>query len=255
MYLGLEKKVVLVTGGTKGIGRSIVKAFLHEGSTVHFCSRTASDVQAANETYAKEFPDAKAFGAAVDVSRNEELEEWVQGIVKESSRIDVVVANVSAMAIEDNVENWNAAFQTDMMGTYNLIQAALPHLEKTKGNIVNINSVSGRDVDFTGAGPYGTLKAALIRYTAGLAQQLAPKGIRANTLSPGNIYIQDGVWGGAERNMPEFFHSQWDKNPMGRMGRSEEVADSVVFLASQRASFISGANLIVDGALCKGVQF
>lgn len=74
-------------------------------------------------------------------------------------------------------------------------------------------------------------------------------------MSPGNIYIADGVWGGVEKGDPELFKSQMTKNPMGRMGRPEEIADTVLFLASRRASFISGANIVVDGALCTGVQF
>lgn len=115
-------------------------------------------------------------------------------------------------------------------------------------------TVSGRDVDFTAPGPYGAFKAALVHYTAQLAHTLAPKGIRANTVSPGNIYIADGVWGAVEKDSPEFFKSQLAKNPMGRMGKPEEIGNVVVFLASEKASFISGTNLVVDGALCTGVQ-
>lgn len=183
------------------------------------------------------------------------MAEWTTSIAKENSRIDVVVANVSSLSMEDTSESWEAAFQTDLMGTYHLIQAALPHLEKTKGNVVTISSVSGRDVDFTAPGPYGSMKAGLIHYTAQLARTLAAKGVRANTVSPGNIYIEDGVWGDIERNSPEFFKSQLAANPFGRMGKAEEIADSVLFLSSERASFISGTNLTVDGALCTGVQF
>lgn len=103
--------------------------------------------------------------------------------------------------------------------------------------------------------PYGALKAALIHYTAQLAHTLAPKGIRANTVSPGNIYIEDGVWGEVERGMPDLFKSQMALNPMGRMGKPEEIANMILFAASERAGFVSGANLVVDGALCTGVQF
>ena len=141
-----------------------------------------------------------------------------------------------------------------MMGTYTMVQAALPHLESSKGNIITISSVSGRDIDFTAQGPYGAIKAALVHYTAQLAHTLAPKGIRANTVSPGNIYIADGVWGNIERESPEFFKKQLEANPMGRMGKPEEIADAVVFLASARATFVSGTNLVVDGSLCSGVQ-
>ena len=135
-----------------------------------------------------------------------------------------------------------------------MIQSSLPHLAATKGNIVFISSVSGRDIDFTAPGPYGPCKAALIHHTQSLAYKLAPKGIRANVCSPGNTYIEDGVFGEIERDAPEFFKSQLAKNPMGRMGTAEEMADAVLFLASERASFVSGVNFVVDGALCTGVQ-
>ncbi|KAI7126247.1 hypothetical protein KC324_g17559, partial [Hortaea werneckii] len=167
---------------------------------------------------------------------------------------DVVVANVSALSLDDSAESWEKAFRTDMMGTQTMYGAAIPELEKTKGNIVTISSVSGRDIDFSAPSPYGAMKAALVHYTAQLAHTLAPKGIRANTCSPGNIYIEDGVWGGVEKNMPEFFEKQKAANPMGRMGKPEEIADAVLFLASERASFVSGSNFVVDGALCTGVQ-
>lgn len=166
-----------------------------------------------------------------------------------------MVANVSALAIGDSLEAWESSYQIDILSTVTLIQAALPELEKTKGNIVAINSVSGRDIDFTTPGAYGAMKAALIHYVASQAHALAPKGVRANTVSPGNIYIKDGVWGAVEQGEPELFKSQMALNPMGRMGSREEVANAVVFLASEKASFISGTNLVVDGSLCTGVQF
>jgi NAD(P)-dependent dehydrogenase (short-subunit alcohol dehydrogenase family) len=243
------------SGGTKGIARTIVRSFLEEGSTVHFCSRTKADVDATNDKLAKDFPNAKAVGSALDISNQEELAKWVSSCAEQSGGIDVLVANVSALAIPDTPESWHAAFQTDLLALHTMVQTALPYLEKSKGNIVTISSVSGREIDFTSPGPYGPAKAAVIHYTASLAKSLAPKGVRANTCSPGNIYIEDGVWGGIEKNSPELFKKQWDSNPMGRMGKPEEIANAVLFLASEKASFVSGANLLVDGALATGVQF
>ncbi|KAL1863200.1 hypothetical protein Plec18170_000030 [Paecilomyces lecythidis] len=256
MSLAFKDKVVLVTGGTKGIGRRIVEAFLAEGARVYFCSRTAVDVDAAVAELAVPTSTrlGTAVGAAVDVSKPDQVRSWVQSAISAEGGIDVVVSNVSSLSMADNAEAWAAAFQTDMIGTVTLVNTALPALEKRKGNIIAISSVSGRDVDFTAPGPYGAVKAALTHYMAQQAHTLAPKGIRANTVSPGNIYIEDGVWGNIEKGNPELFKSQLAKNPMGRLGKPEEVANAVLFLASEKASFISGANLVVDGALCTGVQ-
>ena len=107
----------------------------------------------------------------------------------------------------------------------------------------------------SGVRPYGAAKASVLHYSKGLARELAPEGIRVNSVSPGNIYFEDGVWGRTERNNPDFFAKMLAANPMGRMGRPEEVASAVVFLASPAASFISGTNVLVDGALTVGVQY
>ena len=233
----------------------MVRAFLEEGATVHFCSRTKEDVESANTKLASDFPNAKAIGSAVDITNQDQLKKWVTDSADQSGGIDVVVHNVSALSIPDTVESWQASFNTDLLALHIIVQTALPYLEKSKGNIVSISSVSARDMDFTTPGPYGPCKAGMIHYTASLARSLAPKGVRANTCSPGNIYIEDGVWGNVEKNMPDLFKTQFEANPMGRMGKPEEIANAVLFLASEKASFVSGANFVVDGALAKGVQF
>ncbi|KAN0110123.1 NAD(P)-binding protein [Hyaloscypha variabilis] len=255
MQLNLKDKVVIVTGGTKGIGRAIVSGFLSEHSRVYFCSRTPSSIPHATSLFLSTHHSSTIHGSVVDVSIPSQLQSWITEIVEKEKRIDVVVSNVSSISVTDTEEAWRNGYETDIRGTVELVRAALPYLELSRGNIVTISSVSGRDVDFTAPSPYGAFKAALIHYTAQLAHTLAPKGVRANTVSPGNIYISDGVWGDIEKNNPELFNSQLAKNPTGRMGKAEEVADAVLFLASERASFISGANLVVDGSLCSGVQF
>jgi 3-oxoacyl-[acyl-carrier protein] reductase len=216
---------------------------LEEGAYVYLCSRTEEDVKSTISALASS-TSGRASGAAVDVSKPAQVERWISKIVEQRKRLDVIVSNVSSISVTDTPEAWSTAFQVDMLGTVSLVNASLPHLEKTKGNIITISSVSGRDIDFTATSPYGAFKAALIHYTAQLAHTLAPKGVRANTVSPGNVYIADGVWGGIEK-----------ENPMGRMGKASEIANAVVFLASEKASFISGTNLVVDGSLCTGVQF
>jgi 3-oxoacyl-[acyl-carrier protein] reductase len=135
-----------------------------------------------------------------------------------------------------------------------MVNAALPYLEQsTAGSIITVSSVSGREIDFF-EGPYGAIKAALIHYTQGLAYRLAPKGIRANTVSPGNTLFEGGSWDNARRNNLERFAATLALNPTGRLGTPEEMAAAVTFLASPVSSFTSGTNLVVDGALTRGVQ-
>jgi NAD(P)-dependent dehydrogenase (short-subunit alcohol dehydrogenase family) len=253
MELGLSGKRFLVTGGTRGIGRAVVNGLLAEGAAVAYCARTPDTVAATEAELAA--TGATAIGAAVDVGDAAALADWVQTSAVALGGIDGVVANVSALAIPDNADNWRTSFDVDLMGTIGLVEAALPHLEKQDtGSIVTISSVSGREIDFA-AGPYGTMKAAIIHYTQGLAYSLAAKGIRANTVSPGNTYFAGGVWPSIEENDPELFATALGLNPTGRMETPEEVANAVVFLSSSAASFITGTNLLVDGALTRGVQF
>ena len=168
--------------------------------------------------------------------------------------LDVVVANVSALAIPDTEENWQASLNVDLMHTVRLVRAAMPYLERSEAaSIIAISSVSGRESDFA-SGPYGTAKTAIVGYLHGLAMQLADKGIRANTVSPGNTYFEGGVWASIETGNPELFETAIGLNPTGHMGTPEEVAAPVVFLASPRARRISGTNLVVDGALTRGIQ-
>ncbi len=140
------------------------------------------------------------------------------------------------------------------MHTIHTVGAALPYLEASKSaSITIISSVSGRELDFTGPA-YGAFKAALVHYAQGLAHRLAGKGIRANTVSPGNTYFAGGIWQWIERNNPTLFAEALAPNPTGRMATPEEIARGVVFPASPASSFTTGTNLVIDGALTRGVQ-
>lgn len=253
MDLGLKGLNAVVTGGTKGIGRAIVDTLAAEGANVSFCARNAAEVGQAVEALGK--TGVKVHGKAVDVADGAGLKAWVDETAAAWGGIDIVVANVSALAIGSDEDSWRKEFEVDMMGTVRLVNAAMPYLEKSKAaSIVTISSVSGREIDFA-AGPYGAFKAALIHYTQGLAYQLACRNIRANSVSPGNTYFKGGVWEQIEHGNPELFKTALALNPTGRMGTPQEMANATVFLASPRASFITGTNLVVDGALTRGVQY
>ncbi|MEO7746785.1 MAG: SDR family oxidoreductase [Actinomycetota bacterium] len=251
MDLQLTGTRVLVTGGSRGIGRAIVSAFLDEGATVAFCARNPDEVRATAESLSAK---GRVAGSVVDVADAGALAAWVEACAIDLGGIDVIVPNVSALAIPDTEESWQASLNVDLMHTVRMVRAALPHLERSENaSIIAISSVSGRESDFA-SGPYGTVKTAIIGYVQGLAMQVADKGIRANTVSPGNTYFEGGVWSNIEAGDPALFATAVGLNPTGQMGTPEQVAAPVVFLASTAASRISGTNLVVDGALTRGVQ-
>jgi 3-oxoacyl-[acyl-carrier protein] reductase len=230
MDLQIKGKTALVTGGTKGIGRAIVETFVAEGANVAFCARNADEVAATEAAFANS--ESKVVGTVMDVRDAAAISAWVEASAEKFGGIDMVVSNVSALAIPDTEENWAESIQVDLMGTVRLAKAAIPYLEKsTAPSIIAISSVSGREADFA-SGPYGTVKTAIIGYIAGLAFQLAEKGIRANTVSPA-----------------------MGLNPTHRMGTPQEVASGVVFLSSPLSSRTTGANLLIDGGLTRGIQF
>ena len=253
MDLKMKGMNAIVTGGTKGIGHAIVEALIGEGVNVAFCARNADEVKKTESDLSKS--GAKVIGTSVDVGNATQLTKWVNDSAKALGGLDIVVCNVSALAIPESEENWQASFNVDVMHTVRTCTAAIPYLEKSKSaSIVNISSVSGREADFAG-GPYGTAKSAIIAYTAHLSFSLAAKNIRANTVSPGNTYFPGGVWEKIEGGNPELFKFAMELNPTGRMGTPEEQAYAVTMLSSPRASRISGTNLVVDGALTRGIQF
>ena len=247
MDLELKGKRAIVTGGTRGIGRAVAETLAAEGADVAICARDGEQV--ADAVTALSASGGRCTGKAVDVGDKAALAAWIGEAAEDLGGIDIVVANVSALS-----EDWQAGFDIDVMATVNTVEAALPALQKSEAaSIIAIASVSAVVASHVRA--YNAVKAAVIAYLSNLAHQYADQNIRANSVSPGTIYFEDGVWGWRERNQPEAFKIALERNPMGRMGTPQEVANAVAFLASPRASFITGSNLIVDGALTQRVQY
>ena len=253
MDLGLKGKSAAVVGATRGIGRAIAGQLASEGCNVSICSRNPEGVaQVVDELKAE---GVNARGEAFDAADAKAQTAWIDNTAEAFGGLDVFIANVSAMNLGADEAAWWESFELDMMATFSGAEAATPHLKQSDaGAMVFISSIAALHTP-GGPKPYGAMKAAVLNYAKGMARSLAPEGVRVNSVSPGNIYFEDGVWGKTERGNPEFFAKQVAANPMGRMGAPEEVANAAIFLSSSAASFISGANLIVDGALTLGVQY
>jgi len=253
MDLGLRGMKAIVTGGTRGIGRAIATQLAAEGCDVAICARNAGPVQETVTALARS--GVKATGGTVDVADLPALRNWIAEAADALGGLDIFIANVSALAQGMDEAAWRRGFEIDVMGTVFGIEAALPLLQESEaGAIVVVGSTAMAEI----YGPnrsYAAVKATLVPYVKGLARNLAEQNIRANMVSPGNVFFQGGVWDIARQRNPDLFNSMLARNPMGRMGTPEEVANAVVFLASPRASFITGTNLIVDGALTQRVQF
>ncbi len=254
MDLGLKGKKAIVTGGTRGIGRAIANLLVEEGCDIGICARTAAQVEEAVAAFKGK--GVKAFGSALDVADGAQLISFVKSTAEALGGIDIFISNVSAMG-DGGIEEaaWKKGFEIDVLGTLRGCETAVPFLEKSgAGAIVAVASTAAVEV----VGPrraYSSVKAALLPYIKSLARNLAPKNVRANVVSPGSVYFKGGVWNVMEQKMPDRYRQALNRHPMGRMATPEEVANAVVFLASPRASFISGINLICDGSMTQRVQF
>jgi 3-oxoacyl-[acyl-carrier protein] reductase len=256
MDLQLKGKTAVVTGGSRGIGRSIAECFADEGANVAICARNAEQV--AEAVKALEGRGVKAWGEAVDIADGPALKVFVQAAGERLGGIDVLVSNASAL-VQGNAEDaWKAMFEIDMMGAVRSWETARPFLEKAaaeKGDAAFLitSSVSAAETDNPNS--YGAMKAALIHFAKGVAREGAPKKVRCNVVSPGTVFFEGGVWGNVKAGMPAFFEQMIKRNPTGRMATPEEIAAATVFLASPRSAFTTGINMVVDGAISRRANF
>ncbi len=251
MDLDLKDKVVLITGGSKGIGFHTARAFAEHGCHIGLCARNKEDLQrAAKELRSK---GGRVTAVRADVCKPEDASRFVSRCTAEFGGIDILVNNVGdgfgGNLMESTDEDWERTFAIDLFQTVRMIRLAVPHMRnRGGGSIVNVASISGWEAQLAGTGQYGSSKAALIFLTERLALELVRNKIRVNTVSPGSIIWPGGGWDDFRKKHPKSFAAYVrDGFPMGRLGRPEEVADVIVFLASPRANWINGRHIPVDG--------
>jgi 3-oxoacyl-[acyl-carrier protein] reductase len=246
----LKDQVALVTGGSRGIGRGIVKALAAEGARVAFVYRGS---QAAADSLVQEVQGAGGTVKACqcDVTKAEEVQTTVEGIEKDWGPINILVNN--AGVIHDDLfvrlepENWNKVLQTNLGGTYNFCRAlAYSMMKQRKGRIINVSSVAAEHVN-PGQTNYAASKGAINSFTKALAVELASRGVTVNAIAPG--FIETDMSEAVRNKAGDLIKKMI---PMRRLGQPDDVAKVAVFLASAEAGYMTGQVLTVDGGLSLG---
>lgn len=245
----MSRKVVVVTGASSGIGRATAKAFLDEGSIVIGIGR---DEKALNGIFRENGDAGSVYQPMLaDLSEPTQIERVVNQISDNHGRVDCLVNSAGMLRGGDikttTVEDWDKTMNINLRSIFILTQKLLPFLIESKGNIVNVSSVAGARA-FAGVLAYCVSKAALDQFTRCLALELAAVGVRVNSVNPGvvitNLHKRGGM---SDEDYDAFIENSKKTHPLGRPGLPEEVADLIVYLASDRAGWITGANFSIDG--------
>jgi len=261
MDLGLTGRVAIVTGGSKGIGRACAAALAAEGCRVALCARGAEALErTAEELRAK---GAEALTLAADLAQPDAAGRVVETTARQFGRVDILVNNAGAIRggsfVDTPAEEWANDWRLKILGYTRMAQAVLPHMRARRwGRIVNVIGAAARNPtpDYMAG---GIANAGLINFTRALADLGAPDQILVTAVSPGPTATER--WDGlvvqrarAQGKAPEELRRELERaQPLGRIGRPEDVADLVVFLASERASFLTGVSITVDGGASRGV--
>jgi 3-oxoacyl-[acyl-carrier protein] reductase len=252
MDLELSGKTAIVTGASRGLGLASVRSLAREGCRVCLCARGAEALGEAAALLARETGTAaNVLAVTADVSTPEGVERVVTETVRTFGGVDVLVNNVGlargAGLVDTTDEEWHSALDQTLFPAIRMSRAVVPQMrERGGGVILMIASIWGRESG--GRMTYNAVKAAEISLAKSLAQQLAGDGIRVNSVAPGSILFPGGSWWRRQQDDPEGIAEMIRRElPFGRFGRPEEVGDVVAFLASTRASWVSGASIVVDG--------
>ncbi|MGI8469221.1 MAG: glucose 1-dehydrogenase [Pyrinomonadaceae bacterium] len=245
----MRKKTVIVTGASSGIGRATALKFIESGVTVVAVGRNQKELTLLQEE--AQGKDGVIKPALADILETTQVDKLVADAAENSGGIDVLV-NAAGIIKNGSIEtttldDWDKMLDINLRAVFYMMQKCVPHLEKTKGNIVNVSSVTGLRA-FPGVLAYCVSKAATDQLTRCSALELAPKGIRVNAVNPGVIVTNLHKRGGmADENYETFLEHSKTTHPLGRIGEASEVAELIYFLASEKASWITGATYEIDG--------
>jgi 3-oxoacyl-[acyl-carrier protein] reductase len=250
MNIDLSGKRVIVTGGSRGIGRAIALAFAEAGAHVSICARGAEALEAARAEIAAKRITAHA--ASCDLADGEAVARYIAEAAEALGGIDILVNNASGFGSTDDEAGWEKSLTVDLMATVRATRAATPFLEKSEAAaILNISSTSAFHPSVRST-PYGVAKSAVIQYTRNRAAALAPQGIRVNCIAPGSIEFPGGSWEKRKTDNPQLYNSILRGIPFGRLGHPEEVARVAAFLVSPLAGWVTGQTIMVDGGQTLG---
>ena len=252
MELGLKDKIALITGSSRGIGKAIALSFLAEGAKVIITGRDGASLNNTYRELSNQFSEASIYSFWGDMTQIDDIANCLDSAVKRFGKIDILVANVgtgkSKPGLEADRDEWERILNLNLLGSIDMVRAVVPIMrENGSGSIVFVSSIAGCEV--LGAPvTYSVAKTGVISVSKNLSYLLAKDNIRVNTVAPGNIKFEGGRWEEIIKEKPNIVEDYIKKSvPMQRFGKPEEIADAVVFLASEKASFITGACLIVDG--------
>jgi 3-oxoacyl-[acyl-carrier protein] reductase len=244
MNLDLLGKNAVITGASKGIGKSIALALAGEGANVAICSRGKEALNATEKEILEK--GVKVFATTCDVGDRQSLDKFLETAKNNLGSVDILVNNVSALNFGDDIKDWEASINLDLMASVCATRKVVPWMiESGDGSILFISSLSGLE---SGSPPsYAAAKAAIISYSKTMAVQLAPKHIRVNTIAPGAIEFAGGIWGLTKQQNRPLYDLVVGSNPSGRMGTPDEIGSVAAFVVSPRASWITGTCINVDG--------
>jgi 3-oxoacyl-[acyl-carrier protein] reductase len=245
MNIDVKGKRVVVAGGSRGIGRSIALAFAAAGANVSICARGAPALEVTRAELSVHGGIAHA--GICDLADEASIKLYIAQAAAALGGIDVLVNNASGYGAADDEASWDASLSVDLLAVVRASREALPFLEAAHhGAIVNIASTSGLNPSVR-TPAYGAAKAAVIHYTRTQAAALVMKGIRVNCVAPGSIEFDGGVWDQRKVSNPALYASVLASMPAGRLGRPEEVASVVLFLASPMANWVTAQVISVNG--------